>query len=122
MSKFCTNCGQEIDESISFCTNCGKNIKEQEIINEKVSTNVNKGDVFNAKSKIAAGLLGIFLGSFGVHNFYLGYNGKGTAQLLMTLLSCGILSFASSVWGLVEGIMILTGSINSDAAGNPLCD
>lgn len=27
----------------------------------------------NAKSKMAAGLLGIFLGSFGVHNFYLGY-------------------------------------------------
>ena len=25
------------------------------------------------KSKMAAGLLGIFLGTFGVHNFYLGY-------------------------------------------------
>lgn len=41
------------------------------------------------KSKMAAGLLGIFLGSFGVHNFYLGYTGKAVAQLLHTVLTCG---------------------------------
>ena len=29
---------------------------------------------------------------------------------------------AASIWGLVEGIMILTGSINKDAKGNPLTD
>ena len=33
------------------------------------------------KSKVAAGLLAIFLGAFGVHNFYLGYTGKAVAQL-----------------------------------------
>ena len=75
-----------------------------------------------AKSKMAAGLLGIFLGAFGVHNFYLGYTGKAVAQLLITLLSCGFLAVASEIWGLVEGIMILTGSINTDANGNPLAD
>jgi TM2 domain-containing membrane protein YozV len=74
------------------------------------------------KSKMAAGLLGIFLGAFGVHNFYLGYTGKAIAQLLITVLSCGILAIVSSIWGLVEGIMILTGSINTDAAGVPLKD
>ena len=72
------------------------------------------------KSKIAAGLLGIFLGSFGVHNFYLGYTGKAVTQLLMSVLSCGILAGISSLWGLIEGVMILTGSINVDASGNPL--
>lgn len=76
----------------------------------------------NAKSKIAAGLLGIFLGAFGVHNFYLGYTGKAVAQLLITVLSCGILSWASAIWGLVEGIMILTGSTTVDGKGNPLAD
>ena len=76
----------------------------------------------NAKSKIAAGLLGIFLGAFGVHNFYLGYTGKAIAQLLITLLSCGVLSFASGVWGLIEGILILTGSITVDGNGNELRD
>jgi TM2 domain-containing membrane protein YozV len=76
------------------------------------------------KSKIAAGLLGIFLGTFGIHNFYLGYNGKAIAQLLISVLSLGILAWASAIWGLIEGILILTGSENfrTDARGIPLRD
>lgn len=72
------------------------------------------------KEKLVAGLLGILLGTFGVHNFYLGNTGKAVAQLLITVLSCGILAIVSSIWGLVEGIMILTGSIDTDANGVPL--
>ena len=74
------------------------------------------------KSKMAAGLLGIFLGSFGVHNFYLGYTGKAVAQLLITVLTCGFGSFVSGIWGLVEGIMILSGNINVDGKNIPLKD
>lgn len=74
------------------------------------------------KSKVAAGLLGIFLGSFGVHNFYLGKTGKALAQLLITLLSCGALSVVSGTWGLIEGILILTGNINTDGRGISLKD
>lgn len=75
----------------------------------------------NAKSKLVAGLLGIFLGGLGVHNFYLGYNGKAIAQLLISILSCGALAPASAIWGLVEGILILVGStITTDATGRPL--
>lgn len=73
-----------------------------------------------AKSKIAAGLLGIFLGFIGVHNFYLGYTGKAVGQLLISVLSCFILSPISAIWGLIEGILILTGSIDRDADGKPL--
>ncbi len=76
----------------------------------------------NAKSKIAAGILGILLGALGVHNFYLGYTGKGVAQVLITVLSCGALSWASAIWGLIEGILILAGSISTDATGRPLSD
>ena len=72
------------------------------------------------KSKTAAGVLGILLGCFGVHNFYLGYTGKAVAQLLITLLSFFTLGWVSSIWGLVEGILILTGSINVDGKGNKL--
>lgn len=72
------------------------------------------------KSKMTAGLLGIFLGVFGVHNFYLGYTGKAVTQLLLTVLSCGALSFVSAIWGIVEGIMLLTGSINQDGKGLPM--
>lgn len=123
MSKFCTNCGQELEDNVSFCLNCGKEINSSK--NKEESSKVNNSGVSNTnvpKSKIAAGLLGIFLGSFGVHNFYLGYTSKAVAQLLITVLSCGILSFVSGIWALVEGIMILTGSINVDAEGNTLSD
>jgi TM2 domain-containing membrane protein YozV len=75
-----------------------------------------------AKSKLAAGLIAIFFGAFGVHNFYLGYTGKGIAQLLITVLSFGLLAFVSWIWALIEGIMILAGSIAVDANGIPLKD
>jgi len=74
------------------------------------------------KSKLAAGLLGILIGAFGVHNFYLGFTGKAIAQLLITVLSFGLLSFIPAIWGLIEGILILTGSMNVDANGIPLAD
>lgn len=76
------------------------------------------------KSKIAAGLLGIFLGSLGIHNFYLGFTGKALTQLLVSVLSLGFLSPIMAIWGLIEGILILTGSQNfrTDAKGVPLRD
>ena len=74
------------------------------------------------KSKMVAGILGILLGGLGVHNFYLGYIGKAVAQLLITILSCGFLSPASIIWGLIEGIFILTGKIAVDGKGNALKD
>lgn len=75
---------------------------------------------YQQKEKLVAGLLGILLGGFGVHNFYLGNTGKAWAQLLISVLTCGILYVVSAIWGLIEGIMILTGSINTDANGVPL--
>lgn len=118
MAKFCFNCGKEVNETDNNCSNCGAYLKSN---SSNINNNVN--NINNEqKSKIAAGILGIFLGAFGIHNFYLGYNGKALGQLLMTVLSCGVLSFVSGIWGLVEGIMILTGSISADADGVPLKD
>lgn len=119
---FCKYCGKESETEI--CEECKKAQSENTIEVEatKVESNNTTSTNPNAKSKIAAGLLGIFLGAFGVHNFYLGFTGKAIAQLLISLLSCGFLAFVSSIWGLIEGILILTGSINVDADGNPLKD
>ena len=77
------------------------------------------------KSKVAAGLLGIFLGYFGAHNFYLGNSGKAVAQLLITLLSFGFLALISALWGFIEGILILSAQPGArpwgvDAYGVPL--
>lgn len=87
------------------------------------------------KSKLVAALLAIFLGGYGVHNFYLGYTKKAIIQvsvsggcLLLTLISCGVLSpvlvgnLGISIWAFVEFIQILTGSIAVDGKGVPLKD
>lgn len=105
---YCKKCGKKLEDDQQVCLNCGT-LSEEATINDA-----------NAKSKVAAGILGILLGSLGIHNFYLGYTGKAIAQLLITVLTCGILSFVSAIWGLIEGILILTGSINVDADGVPL--
>ena len=60
-----------------------------------------------ASNKIPAGICGIILGSFGVHKFILGYTGAGILMLLITVLSCGILSPLTHLIGLIEGIIYL---------------
>lgn len=65
-------------------------------------------------------LLAIFLGTLGIHNFYLGFTTKAIIQLVVSLLGAaafGIGPVAIGIWALVEGIMILTGKINTDANG-----
>lgn len=75
---------------------------------------------YQPKSRMAAGILGILLGGLGIHNFYLGYTNKAILQIVVTLLTCGI----GSIWGLVEGILILVKnpSYLTDANGVPLVD
>ncbi len=75
---------------------------------------------YQPRNRIAAGVLALLVGFFGVHNFYLGYTGRAVAQLLLTVLSCGLLAIVSYIWSLVEGIQILTGSMVCDARGVPM--
>lgn len=73
--------------------------------------------VYYYETENGAGLLGIFLGGWGIHNFYLGYTKKAVIQIIVTLVTCGI----GSWWGLIEGILILCGkTITTDAQGNEL--
>ena len=60
--------------------------------------------------KLAAGLLGIFLGCFGIHKFVLGYTTSGVIMLLVTILTCGFAGFVMGIIGLIEGILYLTKS------------
>lgn len=110
--KFCQNCGAESNPAAEICVKCGVRLAQPVVPGMQ-------------RSKLAAGLLGIFLGSLGVHRFYLGYTGIGVAQLILCLLgivTCGVTSVAAWVWGLIEGIMILVGSLNKDAQGRPLAE
>lgn len=129
---YCKNCGQQMDPNAAVCVHCGfqkgqgnnfcSNCGTQLAPGAAVCTSCGcaQGPQFTAdqqKSKLTAGLLGIFLGGLGIHNFYLGYTGKGIAQICLSLCF-GV----GAIWGLIEGILILTGNINKDAKGIPLKD
>lgn len=79
-------------------------------------------DVFGVplsdKQKLVAGLLQIFLGSFGVGRFYTGHTGIAVGQIAVTVCTCGT---AGWVWGLIDGILMLTGRV-TDSYGRPLRD
>ena len=63
------------------------------------------------KSKLTAILLCFFLGSIGIHRFYLGYTLIGVIQLL---------TFGGFIiWAIVDLIMLIIGSLK-DSEGNDL--
>jgi len=55
-----------------------------------------------AKTRLTFILLGIFLGCFGLHNFYAGYTKRGLAQLGLTVLTFFYGAFVTWLWALVE--------------------
>jgi TM2 domain-containing membrane protein YozV len=107
----CKNCHREISKFDSdVCPFCGTphpiddNYKTKDMTQfvDPVS-----GDykLYKSKSKLAAGLLCVFLGEFGAHSFYLGFWKRGLVELLSTAILLGgvgsLLFFAASlgVWG-----------------------
>ncbi len=94
--KFCTQCGEAIAAQAVVCPKCGV---------RQVAGNADSfGFVVapNGKSKLAAGLFGILLGSFGVHKFYLGEIGWGVVYVLFCW------TFIPAIAGMIEGILYLT--------------
>lgn len=146
---FCKDCGRKIGDN-NYCPHCGaKNnveaqepIKEEEFQNNITSNleNINEDAKSNnqssqqqdynyqqynqtqqyyapKKSRLTAALLQIFVGAFGIGRFYLGYTNIGILQIVASVVSCGI---GGAIWGLIDGIMILNGTILTDANGNTL--
>jgi len=82
------------------------------------------------RNMVVAVLLALFLGTFGVHNFYLGYTQKGVIQLVLNVVGWAttwllvgfVLVFAVAVWVIVDIIQIATrqGQYVADANGVPL--
>lgn len=68
---------------------------------------------FSDKDKTTAGLLQLFL--LGAGRMYIGHVGLGIAQIIVSVLTCGV----GALWPFIDGIMILTGNVR-DAQGRPL--
>lgn len=127
---FCKSCGKEVAPGIKFCANCGASVNSEGDQHYQQPPQQNSYQAPNpeSKSKLAAGLLGIFLGTLGIHNFYLGYKGKAIAQLVLFIIGC-ITSFlivgifiiiAVEIWAFIEGIVLIAGGKKTDAKGIPL--
>ena len=97
--KFCKDCGSLIHSKAEICPKCG--------IRQISQLSSLEAAAPNGKNKTTAALLAIFLGSIGIHKFYLG----STVQGIIYILFCwtGI----PAVIGLIEGIILLT--MNSNA-------
>ncbi|MDE6026207.1 MAG: TM2 domain-containing protein [Lachnospiraceae bacterium] len=120
----CPQCGAPINPGASECKFCGEKLATQQmaqqlaqqpqvvytqpqpqvIIQQTAPQQVYVSGINPAwpiKSKIAAGILGIFLGGIGIHKFYLGRAGMGILYILFCWT--GIPAIA----GFIEGIVYL---------------
>jgi TM2 domain-containing membrane protein YozV len=128
--RFCHGCGQPLLEGAKFCAHCGMTVESTAMVRAAPPASSGPGrDVFcracgrpiNAlapicpgcgapqstpgqageKSRIAAALLAIFLGGFGVHKFYLARPFQG----ILCILFCW--TFIPAIIGFIEGIAYL---------------
>jgi len=70
------------------------------------------GRALSDKSKVAAGLLQLFLGGFGIGRFYTGHIGIALCQLF----TCG----GFGAWAFVDAIIFFTSNDRTDAQGRVL--
>lgn len=99
----------EVGQTVEFDLKNGKvtRVKIQKVYPEHLKP---------VKSKLIAGLLGIFLGAVGAHRLYLGFYGVALAQLALTIATAGF----GVMWGFIEGGLILLGHFDKDAKGRDL--
>jgi len=110
MTRYCTKCGAINDEMAQYCTNCQAPLAPVSSGYQPMQS-VNQGGMtdwktLGADKKMVAGILGILVGSLGIHKFVLGYTTEGIIQIAITVVTCGV----GGIIGLIEGIIYLTKS------------
>ena len=88
---FCPKCGTKIAENLEYCPNCG-------------ARQNNRKNTASSKDRMTTALLALFLGTLGIHYFYLGKSTAGILTIVISLCTCGI-------WGvliLIQAIIMLT--------------
>lgn len=128
----CEYCDNPVPSGSTHCPSCGATvICEQKLVSSEIEKRqiVDSGNQggfecppdrevchvrTTQKMRVVYVLLGFFFGAIGLHNFYAGYNRRAIAQMVISLLSFGLLAFLSWIWAIVEIIMI-----NEDCNGRP---
>jgi TM2 domain-containing membrane protein YozV/RNA polymerase subunit RPABC4/transcription elongation factor Spt4 len=95
--KLCVSCNRPINVTFTTCPFCG-------VVQPTSTGNFTPGVPVQSgtHNKTTAGLLAIFLGTVGVHKFYLGQTGMGILYLLFCWTG------VPSIVALIEGIIYLT--------------
>ena len=112
----CAQCGAPIDPQAVECKYCGEKfmLPPAPVYEASSSVSVSKHPMqqpffwgpgvnpsWPIKNKLLAGILGIFLGGFGIHKFYMGKIGTGILYLLFSWTSI------PTIIGFIEGVVYL---------------
>ena len=106
----CRSCGAELAPEQLFCTVCGTPVAQP--------VNMEKGP-----SRMLCGFMGIFLGAYGVHHFIMGNTKLGVRNVILSacsVVTCGVTGVIATVFGIIDGVKIFKGVINTDAQGRKL--
>ena len=103
---YCSNCGKKLSDQAVSCPDCGHPVR-------RVSPGFEEGKQISPKSRLVTLLFAVFIGSLGIHRFYVGKVGTGIA-MIFTLGGLGI-------WALIDIIMIASGSF-TDMEGRYVLD
>lgn len=115
----CPNCGGDVSDRAIRCPKCG-----EPLINNSVNQPSQQGGNNNRpaqggqngattdKSNVVAGLLAIFLGTLGIHYFYIGKNKAGVVFLICGTAGWLIVlpAVAVAIVALITGIKMLIAS------------
>ena len=118
--KECPFCAQKINIRAKKCPFCREAIdpvlimleKQQNTQGREINITLDSGSgrptAHAPKNRTSYILLGIFLGALGIHNFYAGYQGRGLAQLLITIFLGWTILFLliTSLWAVIEVCVI----------------
>lgn len=84
MTKYCKNCGEELEEEDEFCSNCGKSLNTENKINKTNNANNISNDILE---KINTGLATVLSGVFiGLGQLYNGQIEKGIFLFIVGII------------------------------------
>jgi TM2 domain-containing membrane protein YozV len=119
----CPDCGKQVSTEAIACPGCGRPIKAPGArpgISSAIGSSGQQHQptpvvVQTVKSRGVFIILGLLLGCLGIHNFYAGYNGKGAAQLIITLVLGWVIVglVVTALWALIDVC-----TVTVDAHGN----
>ncbi|MGL4656487.1 MAG: NINE protein [Sarcina sp.] len=122
-NNFCQMCGaQKKNPNQDVCLTCGAKLKGT--FGNFTNPNVDYNKGVSDKTKLVSLLLLLFVGGFGVHQFYVGNNKRGVLFLVLfglSIITCGLASIATLVFWIIDLVNLLSDKM-LDSEGRPITE